>query len=291
MISFELNIQNIYGMEGKAWLNKLPNRITEIALNFDLHELTPASNLNYHYVLTGYQQNRPIILKLGFDIESLKKEARALLAFSGYGVANLLAEEEGMLLLQRAIPGISLKNYFPNRHLQSIEIACQVIRKLHQANIPTRDSLSHIKDWLSVIDKHLDIPIFYLQKARRLRDRLFVTSSSDVLLHGDLHHDNILQHGNDWMVIDPKGAIGEPAYEVAAFIRNPLPELLNHDNSQKIIRNRIKGFAEILELSPQRIFDWCFVQSVLTWNWALEDHGDVEYWEKITKIFDESNLF
>lgn len=291
MISFELNIQNIYGVEGKAWLNKLPNRIAEVALNFDLYELTPVSNLSYHYVLAGYQQNLPIILKLGFDIESLKKEAHALSSFADYGAANLLAEEEGMLLLQQAIPGISLKNYFPDLDWEAIQIVSQVIRKLHQANIPTRGNLSHIKDWLSEIDKHLDIPTFYLQKARKLRDQLFATSSPDVLLHGDLHHDNILQNGNSWVVIDPKGVIGEPAYEVAAFIRNPIPELLNHDNSQKIIRNRIKVFAEILELSPQRIFDWCFVQSVLAWHWALEDHGDVEYWEKITKIFDEPNLF
>jgi len=31
-----------------------------------------------------------------------------------------------------------------------------------------------------------------------------------------------------WVAIDPKVVIGEPAYEVAAFIRNPMPALLKH---------------------------------------------------------------
>lgn len=52
------------------------------------------------------------------------------------------------------------------------------------------------------------------------------------MLHVDLHHDNILQNGNEWLVIDPKGVVGEPAYEVAAFIHNPMPELLTHADAQ-----------------------------------------------------------
>jgi streptomycin 6-kinase len=89
------------------------------------------------------------------------------------------------------------------------------------------------------------------------------------LLHGDLHHDNILQNGKDWLVIDSKGVIGESAYEEAAFIRNPMPELLTHDNTPNIIPNRITRRAGLLELPSQRIFDWYFVQAVLSWVWAI----------------------
>lgn len=75
------------------------------------------------------------------------------------------------------------------------------------------------------------------------------------MLYGELHHGNILQNDNDWLVIDPKGVIGGPAYEVAAFIKNPMSVLLNLDNSQKVIRNRVKRFVELLELLSQRILD------------------------------------
>ena len=96
-----------------------------------------------------------------------------------------------------------------------------------------------------VLDSDLKIPAQTLQKARKIRDQLLKMAMLDVLLHGDLHHDNILQNGDDearhsfsdggWLVIDPKGVIGESAYEVAAFIRNPMPELLTHDDAPNIM--------------------------------------------------------
>jgi len=118
--------------------------------------------------------------------------------------------------------------------------------------MPSAHGFPCIKDWLSSLDNDLKIPKKYLQKARELRDNLLQTSVKEVLLHGDLHHDNISQNSDNWAVIDPKGVIGDPAYEVGAFIRNPMPELLNQADSHKIIRNRVSRFSERLELSSQR---------------------------------------
>jgi streptomycin 6-kinase len=188
------------------------------------------------------------------------------------------------------MPGTSLKDYFPNQEQESIEIACGVMKKLHQANIPTTHNFPHIKDLLAALDKDWPIPDEYLQKARKLRDQLLQTSEPDVLLHGDLHHDNILQNGNDWLAIDPKGVVGEPAYEVAAFIRNPIPELLTHADAPNIIQGRVTRFAELLGIPAKRIHDWCFVQAVLAWVWALEDGCDTGYFQQLTKVFDTINM-
>ena len=157
---------------------------------------------------------------------------------------------------------------------------------MHKASIPSAHAFPHVKDWLAVLDSDLKIPAQTLQKARELRDQLLKTADPDILLHGDLHHDNILQNSNDWVVIDPKGVIGEPAYEVAAFIRNPIPELLNHPDAPNIIHNRVTRFAELLELPSQRILDWCFVQAVLSWVWAIEDGCDNTYSINLTAFFE-----
>ena len=91
-------------------------------------------------------------------------------------------------------------------------------------------------------------------------------------------------------MIDPKGVIGEPAYEVAAFIRNPIPKLLNQADAPNIILNRITHFSEALKLSERRIIDWCFVQAALAWAWALEDGCDSGYWARMTRMFDGIQL-
>ena len=286
MNTFHSNILNIYGKQGKVWLDALPELVAATSSKLDMRELKEVTNLTYNYVLSGFQGDNPIILKLGLDHEALTREAFALKCFAGCGAVKVLAEDKGMLLLERAMPGISLKNYFSDREQKSIEIAFGVMQKLHQANISVAHNFPNIQDWLSALDKDLNIPNVYLKKARKLRDQLLKTADANVLLHGDLHHDNILQNGETWVVIDPKGVIGEPAYEVAAFIRNPIPELLNHADVPNIILNRITYFAKIIQLPSQRILDLCFVQAVLAWAWALEDGCDMSYFEQLAKIFD-----
>ncbi len=286
MNTFHSNILNIYGKQGKVWLDALPELVAATSSKLDMRELKEVTNLTYNYVLSGFQGDNPIILKLGLDHEALTREAFALKCFAGCGAVKVLAEDKGMLLLERAMPGISLKSYFSDREQKSIEIAFGVMQKLHQANISVAHNFPNIQDWLSALDKDLNIPNVYLKKARKLRDQLLKTADANVLLHGDLHHDNILQNGETWVVIDPKGVIGEPAYEVAAFIRNPIPELLNHADVPNIILNRITYFAKIIQLPSQRILDLCFVQAVLAWAWALEDGCDMSYFEQLAKIFD-----
>lgn len=288
MKSLEKNIINLYGANGKHWLDNLPKLIVQVAETYRLSNLKPVNNLSYNYVLSGFQGSQPIILKLGLDIDGFKREAAALMAFSGFGVVQVLIENNGLLLLECAVPGVSLKSHFPENDDEAINITANVIKRLHKAPIPRTHAFPHIKDWLAALDKDWNIPAEYLQKARRLRDNLLKTSAKQVLLHGDLHHDNILQNGDDWAVIDPKGVIGEPTYEVAAFIRNPTPELLTRDNALSLINHRITRFAEFLELSERRIIDWCFVQAVLAWVWAEEDNYDTDYWEQITRISDEA---
>ena len=256
------------------------NFIKNIANQYNLSNLSPLDN----HILSGFQNNFPIILKLSADIDGLKQEVVALNAFAGFGTVEVLAEKEGQILLTRAVPGTSLKTYFPSQDNEAIQITCEIIKRLHQAPLPPENTFPHIRDWLKILDQEWDIPIQDLKKSRELRDQLLATSAEPVLLHGDLHHDNILQNGKDWVVIDPKGVIGEQAYEVAAFIRNPIPELLDSENAANIIKNRITAFSKILGFDAKRIQDWCFVQAVLAWAWALEDGIGSSYFKYFTEI-------
>ena len=233
MKTFEQNIINLYGEKGRQWLGHLPNHVAQLANTYGLSNLKAVNNLSYNYVLSGFQGAQPIILKLGLDIDGFKREAAALMAFLGFGVVEILSENNGLLLLECAVPGVSLKSHFPENDDEAINITANVIKRLHKAPIPNTHAFPHVKDWLEALDGDLEIPLQTLQKSREIRDKLLKTAKPDVLLHGDLHHDNILQNGEDWLVIDPKGVIGEPAYEVAAFIRMILPHFNGHKHPDR----------------------------------------------------------
>ncbi len=133
--------------------------IAQVAETYRLSNLKPVNNLNYNYVLPGFQGSQPIILKLGLDIDGFKREAAALMAFSGFGVVHVLIENNGLLLLECAVPGISLKPHFPENDDEAIHITANVIRRLHNALIPHAHLFPHVKGHFfeNLQDKNVNI--------------------------------------------------------------------------------------------------------------------------------------
>ncbi|WP_019217275.1 aminoglycoside phosphotransferase family protein [Legionella tunisiensis] len=282
---FVQNILSLYGARGKQWLDNLPEIIESRAEFWQISGLKSLGNHSYNYVLTGLQNEKAVVLKLNPDDTNLNKEAKALQAFAEFGVVALLDQMDDALLLECAVPGNSLKNYWPKREEDAIKIACKAIKKLHQAPYPKEGIFPSIDEWLAALDKEWDIPAIYLKQAREQKESLLKTRNETRLLHGDFHHDNILAHGEDWLLIDPKGVLGEQTYEVTTFIRNPMPELLDSERALAILQNRVERMAVLLELDRQRIYKWCFVQTILSWIWNLEDGLDTAYFRQLATIF------
>ena len=270
---FQHNIKALYGEQGESWLLSLPVMVEEFSKKWGLSEVQEIKNLSYHYVVSAFQDKTPVVLKLGLDVDELAQENHALQALAGFGVPRVMQSTSEALLLEQAVPGVSLKSYFPCKDEEATQIACRVIERLHRAPKPKGTSFPHIRDWLSIIDKEWNIPQPILEKARRLKNQLLAASSQEVLLHGDLHHDNILENGDDWMVIDPKGVMGDPIIDkMGCLLREPLSELLTQENTMAILNKRLKLIAHYFSLDREKIIQWTFVQSVLACCWFLEDN-------------------
>lgn len=286
-MQFEINILSLYGQQGKRWFDSLPRLAEQLAKKWGLSNLQVLPNMSYNYVVGCMQGNVPAVLKIGFYKPKLQYEIQALKLFAGKGCVVLLDAdiERGALLLQRAVPGTSLKTLFPEQDRQAADIASQVIKNLQCVTPRQLNGLPHVEDWLSMLDQNWNVPQRHLEKARVLKNQLLATTTQKVLLHGDLHHENILlRDDNSWVAIDPKGVIGDPVYEVGAPMRNPIPELAENCEVKKIIQNRVNLFAESLGFDRQRIFDWAFVQVVLGACWSLEDGLDPLYFFKMADV-------
>jgi streptomycin 6-kinase len=249
---FENNIVSMYGDRGKAWLARLPLEVERWARLWGLRELRTYDNLSINYVLTGFQGQTPVVLKLGLKLEH---EATALEAFAGHGAIAVVAHQENALLLQRAVPGTMLK-----KQPQAIKVACHVMRRLHLAPIPLTHNFPHMRDWLASLEKDWNIPKDVLQRARKLNNLMLPTSDAAVLLHGDLHQENILSHGEDWLVIDPKGVIGQPIDEVWACVEDP-----EHD---------LKYISHYFGYSFDEVVKRYYVHLILAACWCVEDNLD-----------------
>ena len=97
-----------------------------------------------------------------------------------------------------------------------------------------------------------------------------------MLLHGDLHHENILRSGDEWRAIDPKGLVGDPGYEVGAIFYNPMPKIFNVPNLAQLLARRIDQLADELAMDRARVRGWALAQCVLSAWWSVEDDQSLD---------------
>lgn len=291
---FILNVEGTFGEKGKRWLQALPNLLNFYSKKWDLSDLKTFSNLSYNYVVKANkgEASQPVVLKLGVPSKELSREILALNCYNGIGAPKVIANdiENGVFLLEFITPGNTLKDFFPHNDQTAIYITAEVIKKLHACQLDQSKPFPNIREWHASLYKtqcdriHSDE---ILTHAMKLSDQLIQSQKNLVLLHGDLHHENILFCGErKWLAIDPKGLLGEAAYEVGAFIRNPIPELLEQPNALEIISDRITAFANLLNIDRKRIVDWSFVQAILSACWSMEESNDSsgQYFIKCAKL-------
>jgi GrpB-like predicted nucleotidyltransferase (UPF0157 family)/streptomycin 6-kinase len=110
------------------------------------------------------------------------------------------------------------------------------------------------------------------ERAAALLEKLAASSSATVLLHGDLHYDNILSSERaGYLLIDPKGAVGDPAFDVGYLVSRPMPIARGGLALAEVIDLRLKFLPDALGLEPQRVAAFAYVAAALSTAWARED--------------------
>jgi len=107
-------------------------------------------------------------------------------------------------------------------------------------------SFTPIKNFLKDLKQEVGLPSNTLVlEAISLFENLLNSTDESVPLHGDLHGDNILQHGNRWIAIDPKGYRGDLLYDLATFVRNPYQKLVQRPDAKQIMEARMQFLSKL----------------------------------------------
>lgn len=283
---------DLYGERGAAWVENLPQLVADCAARWGLDVQAPFPVLSYNFADPAIDANgRSLVLKIGVPNRELLTEMAALRCYAGRGICQLYAAdaEWGALLIERLQPGAMLLEVADDE--AATTIAAQVMQQLWRPLAPDEAALfPTIADWGSGLQRLRatfgagvgPFPQKLVETAVALFTDLRATASASALLHGDLHHYNILRATRQpWLAIDPKGVIGEPAYEVGAFMRNPL-NLAQWPELPQVLARRAAIFAHILGFSRQRVLAWSLAQAVLSAWWSYEDSG--QGWEDALRV-------
>ena len=94
------------------------------------------------------------------------------------------------------------------------------------------------------------------------------------MLHGDIHHGNILDFGpQGWLAIDPKHLIGERAFDFVNILRNPDAQVALAPGR---FSRQVTVVADAAGLDRARLLKWTLAFTGLSAAWILGDGNQPE---------------
>jgi streptomycin 6-kinase len=276
------------GEAGARWLEGLPALVADLERRWSLEAGPPFPGASVSWVApASLSGGTPAVLKLSFPGDKeLGNQIRALELFGGRGAVRLLAADPGAgaLLLERCKPGAPLSGVEDDERATCI--AAGVMEELWRP-VPPEHPFPPVADWAEGFARLRrryrggtgPLSGALVGRAEALFKELIPSQAETFLLHGDLHHGNVLSAGRrPWLAIDPKGFVGERAADTATLLHNPAGFLAREPNPGRLLRRRIDLLSERLGLDRARVRGWGLAQAVAAAYWGLEDYGRV--WEE-----------
>jgi streptomycin 6-kinase len=214
----------------------------------------------------------PAMLKIASEDEE-RRGAAALVWWEGQGAARVLAHRGDALLMERATGPATLAGMVAaGRDDDASRIICDVAALLHAPRPhPTPATLVPLTRWFAALEPAARRHGGLLAQAAEEAGSLLADQREIVVLHGDLHHGNILDFGaRGWLAIDPKGLLGERTFDFVNILRNPDDTVaLSPDRFQR----QVTVLAAAAHLERARFLQWTLAFAGLSAAWILED-GD-----------------
>lgn len=224
----------------------------------------------------------PAMLKIAHEDEE-RRGPDLMIWWGGDGAARVLEHEGDAVLLERAMGHRSLVAMARDgRDDEASRILCDVAARLHAPRNHPLPELIPLERWFGELwpgaAKHGGILGQAASTARALLDQ----PQEVGVLHGDLHHGNVLDFGpRGWLAIDPKRLLGERGFDFANIFRNPDLEIAKTPGR---LARQATAIAETAQLDRARLLRWVLAYAGLSAAWVLNDGDDATLDHTVAEI-------
>ena len=225
--------------------------------------LTPSSLL-----LAVRRNGQPAMLKLAREEEE-RRGGRLMAWWDGDGAARVLAHDDNAVLLERATGLRSLSAMAASgQDDEASRILCGVAVRLHapRSSPPPLVPLLH---WFEMLAPAANALGGVFVQANAMAAALLAAPRDVTVLHGDIHHGNVLDAGErGWIAIDPKGLSGDRTFDFVNILRNP-------DAATALRPGRFARQLDVLAsaagLERRRLIEWTLAFAGLSAAWHIAD--------------------
>ncbi|HEV7305871.1 aminoglycoside phosphotransferase family protein [Ensifer sp.] len=230
--------------------------------------VTPSSHL-----FPVRYDNQLAMLKVARDAEE-KYGRLPMLYWNGQGAAKVYHSDGDAILMERTD---SRHNLFHMAMTGSDEevtrIICRAVAELHAPRATAvPNHLVPLDKWFASLETAAPAQGGLFAQALQAAKALLADPEPPVVLHGDVHHANILDFGaRGWLAIDPKRVFGDRGYDYANLFCNPELPLVTAPGR---LQRHLPIVARETGLAPRRILNWVLAYAGLSAAWFLEDGDD-----------------
>lgn len=215
------------------------------------------------------------------DRQAMLKISTSLEEMQGYDLLDWWNGDGAVKIFARSGPAILMERSTGSRSLseisrdggdeQACRIICAVVGKLHSRRAGLPHTLSPLQAGFETLNTAASALNGVLHAAHQAMHELLAQPQEVTCLHGDIHHQNILDFGDrGWLAIDPKGLIGERGFDYANIFCNPdIETACDFDR----FLSRVSFISRDAQLEPQRLLKWILAWAGLSAVWHLEDGG------------------
>jgi streptomycin 6-kinase len=254
------------GEAGETWLAELPAIVEELLSRWECTVDGAVAHGQVGVIVPVHRVAGPAALKVSFPHPGNQHEPDAFTAWGGRGAVLLYERDDDhfAMLLERAQPA-TLSD------VGGDDVAAAAGRLSHRLSIPAPSDLPRLADQADDWEEELRqgaadfpgaLPGTVLDTALAVIDELG-RNQPDVLVHGDFHARNILRAEREpWLAVDPKGYVGDPAYDGGTLLNPRALALIEAEDLMKALRHELDVFAETAELDRERVRRWAHLRAV-----------------------------
>lgn len=217
-------------------------------------------------------RGRAAILKVAQNQE--EREGAALMRwYGGEGAVEVFAHEDPAILLERAEGPRTLRAMAQSGNdAEACAIIADTLKRLHRPRPDRPSFLAPLPVWCRQLGPAAARVGGVLVKSHAAAQELLSDPRELVVLHGDIHHDNILDGGaRGWLAIDPKGLFGERGFDFANSFCNPDIETAARPGR---LAACAAHFSAATGIEARRLLMWALAYSGLSASWSLDEGAD-----------------
>ncbi len=259
-----------------GWLASVPEAVAELCVRWDIALAPVIPETFITLVLLGHSaQLGPVVIKSSPLADEFRAEATALRLAASEDVARQydVDLERSVMVIEQIVPGTQLRHVAMSDD-DATRLAAETVATMWRP-VPDPSGLYPLRHWMRALfdwsPRRAQIATELIEEAQAVATILLARSTRTCLLHGDFQHHNLLRRNSGaWAIIDPKGLIGDPGFEVAAWMYNP-PGVVERDDYLDLVRRRIEICSNVWGIDRKDLVGWAFVGAVLSVCWSVDD--------------------